>query len=1089
MAIVCENCGERVTATDDDEEITCNVCGVVQLGYSQTVVEGYKSCYTQPTRLRRVKPSTQTSDASEKDDDTETRDFRIIMGIQMVLENLCKTLVNAYGFSSQVELEAKKLWTRYLTLVLENDVPVTNMFSDPLTKGQKYYVDANYIKRTFQIPKNLNMYNIPKRMINVINDMGLTSFEYTTMLGLTILKQRREAKTNHHAYTEWELDVEQSSKKKRKPPPTYDYREVKAYLEDHDMSSNIEQFFDTKVELPQSRNCTPVGFPTYILKSLISHRKLPAYSSVTSQFWSKDVPLHIDQHNPYGIAQMVRYTLNKSISTQMQLLYRHDFIWRLIYTHQNTDPLNGFETFTGESGKTDIIEIINEIRIKPLETKVLISLARKLGLSQNVKKTKDSVKRESFMRADIINVIFNRITEYYFGKNVESDTNTFNLSWLAPKMDLNLVCGLIFATLLRCRYPVVSGDIVRWVMQGRIPLRSSACLLPDSIIRQAYREDRMSKFMRYAPNHQVEMTNNLFINAKVPHNATNLEMLTARLLICGIYGNDGEGESNRPKYNVHGLSRRIVHHLRLPSNVLPVIDMIMKRVATLQTLLKNEDKDLLSEIQMIPLERMNAIYGKGIGAYPAHTFTAACVLAACRMLWPVFHYNPPAYPRREPKDETTGKSKSTMPKNYDLHESFIIRRERFPQTIEFNAGRMKWIVRLDQPADVANSDISKWNEVVINEETLSMEERTFLMEIAKSFKKKQSELENEEKKETTLTQIDPTLHTTMKPPMTENVNDKAPSYLEQPDGSMQRFRTLEFYYDAKSRGYRKAALAALLWLFHHSTDAAVRAIAKYYVDSDMRELRRIAANHALYVQARIFTSSIVRLYTGPACPTGNDSALVAKLQDELFRDLWINIAGLWAGSIVRAIGAHEEDYKEQDERHQHPVAATSTINLEGICNVLLPKLDQFNDIGVITGSLPDNREIYYTITELFKNYPQYTGWSPEKYFELEYYKSLVENQRKQLINSAKEMLATKIVQEQNDTWEHIARAFEKSLHIESQDGQRNEENSSQSYTVADAYDHVMQHMQNRFQNMDNITSTGRQTEVFPWRDYKELGGK
>lgn len=114
--------------------------------------------------MEPTEPSADTAPTVE-DDDTEWKDFHFILGIQMALDNLCKTLVKSFGFSNQVEAEAKNIWQRYLTSVVENEIPIPNMFSDPLTRGDKYYVDCQYLKQSFQVPHDVETMDIPQRML------------------------------------------------------------------------------------------------------------------------------------------------------------------------------------------------------------------------------------------------------------------------------------------------------------------------------------------------------------------------------------------------------------------------------------------------------------------------------------------------------------------------------------------------------------------------------------------------------------------------------------------------------------------------------------------------------------------------------------------------------------------------------------------------------------------------------------------------------------------------------------------------------------------------------------------------------------
>ncbi|GIX66377.1 anonymous antigen-7 like protein [Babesia caballi] len=344
-------------------------------GLYETVVEEFSASYTQTQKIGKLKPTeTQTQAPEAEGEDAESRDLHFIIGIQMILDGLCKTLVKSYGFSNQLEIEAKNIWTRYLTFVVENDVPIANMFSDPLTKGQKYYVDAHYLKRSFQVPKDIEPFNLPKRMHKVIRDMTHTSFEYATVLCMARMERQRGAagQMEGDRQDEGEGDAEaaggDAGHGKKTQAHTYDYAEVKAYLEDTEMSSVLENVFDAKVELPRSRRCSPTGFPIYILAEVVMQRRLPMMP------WLPTVWLYLERTNPYRIAFM------------METLYRHDFLWRLLYAYPNLEPLPGFERHLGRYGEVTTAGAVAAIEKHPLEWDELEKLAARMGVTPGEEK-------------------------------------------------------------------------------------------------------------------------------------------------------------------------------------------------------------------------------------------------------------------------------------------------------------------------------------------------------------------------------------------------------------------------------------------------------------------------------------------------------------------------------------------------------------------------------------------------------------------------------------------------------------------------------------------------------------------------------
>ncbi|GFE55665.1 excinuclease ABC subunit B, putative [Babesia ovis] len=1077
----CDNCGESIAFTGDGE-VTCNVCGVVQQQFTQTIVEEFSGSYSQTQRIGRLKPTEPTQDAAPQTAETDSRDFQIIMGIQMILENLSKILVKSFGFSNQVEVEAKNIWTSYLTMVMENDVPIGNMFSDPLTKGDKYSVDSSYIKRTFQVPKNYEKYTLPRRVHKVINDMGCTSFEYTTVVCANIMSQTRQGKkTAAASREEGSSNTRKSSRaSKKKPAPTYDYSDVKAYLEDAEMASTAEPFFESQVELPTGRRCNPTGFPSYVLAAAIALRKLPA------AIWVSNVRLHLERPNPYRVA------------FKMEAVYRHDFLWRLFHAYPNLDPLPGLEPLIGTYGNVSNDDILKTIESKPLTIEILLDVANRFGISHPLGHAKVLATSKLHFRLQVINILFDHLTTHYFGKEKDPEMTKFNISWIAPRMDLDLVCALLYLALLKCRYAFVVNDFVRWVMQGRIPLRSSACLLPQYIIRAAFRDSRMAPSMKYAPNEQVEMSYNLFTNAKVPHSSIHLESIVSRLMICGILGNTDPNNPNT-SFNVHGLCRRLVHHLRLPTNVLPVADMVIQRINTSYAA---SGEDLIKypvDIGDVAAGRMSSIYGTCMGSYPAHAFAAACVLAACRMLWPIFHYNAPAFPRREHKEGSVVSSTGAVSNfNSDLLESYVIRRERFPQTIEFDSMNMQWVVRLSK-YPVTSKDDNAWSDALQQDASLNNDERSFLSTIAQSMCNTKGD-----NVETTVTEAPKpnNVATSCNKPLVMVTNDDpAPDYLQPPDITKQHYSLREYIFDARAHGYRHAGICALLWLFHHCPEAAVNALSQYYTNSDIRSLRRLAADFAINTRPSLLSGNLLRLYMGFTPPVGLDKQIITRLLERRYRDLWLNMAGLWSGSASHMFGVQDDVYithalnkmttQSLPGDTKEPSGAHA-LTIDKVRELLLSHL-QSGKLREITGSLPSNHEIYYTLTGLFCQYPYYSGWTPEKAFDLDIYRHLVPNQRTQLLDGAAETLATLINSKQNDTWSSISATLEECLLLDDSGAPENNcfpemmPHDVADNSLKDAYDNILTHLTERFQDMGTVTVIGRHLPHSPWRDYRSLG--
>ncbi|CDR93703.1 hypothetical protein, conserved [Babesia bigemina] len=1110
--VSCDNCGE-IIPDNGEGEVTCGTCGVVQQLYSQTVVEEFSASYSQTQKIGRLKASASQpegrSGASGRGQDT--RDFQYIVGIQMVLDNLCKMLVTSYGFSNQVEVEAKNLWARYLSLVVENDVPVSNMFCDPFTKGLKYNVDLHYLKRSFQIPPNFEAFKLPPRLHKVIRRMGQTSFEYATLLCFGVLEQQRKHDSDA-SRAEADRAMEppasdapagDSRANKRRCATAYDYSDIKAFLEGTDMPSVLEDFFANEVELPRSRRCSPTGFPISILNAEVAQRQLPVMP------WLPNVYLFLEPANPYRIAYM------------MEALYRHDFLWVVLHAYPNLEPIRGFERYLGMYGPVASADLPAAIESRPLELPVLCEVAMALRVP-NVEGRVDSLSRNHRrLRMELINDIYVALMSKYFGKTRYTNMSAFNMSWIAPRMDLQLVCGILFAALVKCRYAVVVGDIVRWVIQGRIPLRSSASLLSSSILQAAFREDQVrAPRMRYAPSKQEEAAYNLFTNTNSPQSSFHLEITVSRLMACGVYGDgcssaQGEPPARTLRYNVHGLCRRLVHHLRLPSNVLAVADLVINRVTQCSEEESAEDEPQGDDAIKGNIGRLLSVYGVRLGRFPSHVFAAACLLAACRMLWPVFHYNAPAYPRRAAPSESGGDNPASDPQpdpNDNLQETHVIRRERFPQTIEFDSTRMRWVVRISKPKEVCKAAGLPTESGPLKEQDLSPGQRQFLEQIMQSMRRP------------ALVDAFGVPQAPSAPKAVSAITDKAglsdlvpaeppaADFLEPPDGISHHTSGTEFFFDARDRGYARAGTCALLWLLHHRPTEAVRALSEYHTACDTRLLRRIAADHALRVKSSLLTKNVIRLYLGAVNPVGRDERIASALRDVYYRNLWINMAGIWSGSVASCFGLREEDYTapgaidsdDDDEQEESSLALeirrkVVAEDVERVQSLLLPCLEADEDMAKLKSALPRNHQVFYTVTELFSSYPYYSGWSPEKSLELENYRQLVSNQRDQVLGAVQEMLATQVIEEQNETWRQMSDALESELQLE---GVSTMEWPDVLQEVDSAippelnlpgfeadYRRAMRSMLPQFQDMGTVTAAGAMLPHHPWRNYVSLKSK
>ncbi|KAK1442222.1 hypothetical protein BgAZ_402520 [Babesia gibsoni] len=1103
--ITCDNCGELIRYAGEGE-ITCEVCGVIQQRFSQAVIEEFSASYTQTQKVGRLK-RTPKGDEVPTGEEAESRDFHFIVGIQLVLENLCKTVVNSFGISNQVEAEAKNIWARYLTFVVENDVPVSNMFSDPLTSGQKYYVDSSYMKNSFQVPMDCEKYNTPKRIKKVILDMGKTSFEYSTMLCVFRGDQEQYAR-NNEANATAENDTEdmaggihgsmnRNARSKKRRSMVYDYTDVNAYLEGSEVSSVFNGSIDAAVELPRSRRCSPTGFPLYILEEMLALRRIPS-----SPFLSSDC-ISLEASNPYRIAYM------------MGLLYRHDFLWRLLYAYPHLEPLECFQGFQRRFGYIPNQEIIQRILENPLELSDLYKIADEFGIAYDPGKYKRRRHYYRALRVELINKAYIHIVDIYFAGHKLGDMLSFNISWVSPRMDLQLVCAIIFLALLRCRYGVVINDIIRWIIQGRIPLRSSACLLPDSILRAAFRESKMAPRMKYASNPQEEVAYNLFTNTHAPNSCRHIEMVTSRLLLCGVFSDSDKQEKAAPlSYNVHGLCRRIVHHLRLPTNVLPIVDLIINILMGSKYEGDEQAMRNSTEYKHSLMVRMGVIYGTCLGGYPLHIFGAACVLVACRMLWPVLHYDAPAYPcRKEPyeADGNAGIEREIAVPSYDTNsESHIIKHDRVTHNITFDPKMMSWIVKV--PVDLIKNVTEPAHSGAHHENMLKQEEYGFLSHIARMAYEPKAVAPEESLISIGRGKVrDDHLFQSLCETIQGRKDTETLSILEAPDDILKGTVLNEYRFDATSRGYSHAGISALLWLLHLQPSDAIKACCSYIIPYDELSLRYMALLHIINARSNPIVKSVAKRYTRYRQFNKTDQCIVEALKSPNVAHLWLNMVGQWSGSVLKCLGLSEEMFMSlvqgfiemKTNKDAEDILPSGALSV-GCCISVISELLDGEDVSKeVFDCSPSNKWLYYMLTSLFRSYPFYSGWSPEKALEMDCYRSLIHNQRNQVLESVKETLTTQLVGEDSNAWSHILRNLEETLTCKRRqewpswlavlddpcdfDMADNTMNDTDD-NVSHAYACTREVMRNIFQELGSVTEVGRQLPPNPWRDYNSLRG-
>ncbi|AFZ79841.1 anonymous antigen-7 like protein [Theileria equi strain WA] len=1025
----CDNCGELITSFDTDSEVTCGVCGVVQ-SITQTIVEEYSHAYSQTQRAGRLVGPTQEVPKEKQDTQTAQEDFDLLVGIQMVMDYLCKALIKNFAFSNQVEIEAKELWTRYLNYIVDNNIPISTMFNHPLPKDHTYFVPPSYIQNTNQIPEDYtDSPEVHPRLRCVINDMGSTSFEYSSLMSALfgethVSKPKKQVIMHTKSVNVKSILTKKKEKVKSTKHKYYDFSHVEEHMTEKNREIILERAKNSRI--PRSRKCSPLGFSLLNIEKFLKQRGLPMK------------PKHLrtlELTNPLRLCHM------------MESLYRHDFLWKLLYDYPDVRPLEELEGYTHVSHSS--------IEDNPLDINTLLSIADSLGIhTGSIRVINTSV------RMDIINLIFIHIIEKHLGYT-ESRFSSTNVALLLPMIDLQLVCTIIFLALIKCRYGIVANDITRWIIQGRIPLKGCVQLLPAWILRASHRRGQFIPNSDYVRSKEEEATQNLFTQTNAPRSTQHLEIITARFITAGVI------DGSEIEFNVHGLCRRIVHHARLPVQVLAVVDLILAASIERHSYSENQTE--------------TTIYGTCFREYPTHVFGAAVVLAACRMLWPIFHYQPPAFPNFAEKGE------EIAPKNK------VKLQERFSEPIEFNVHKMSWIVKV---ADAASLDLLDKLEDVHVGKKMQVED-SVLSIFDQLLEMTGMEPKNNTRVYDTRERIKRFKWLCGLMGGNKNMTNKlcAPDSIEMVDG----FKLL--YFSASRHGFETSGVNAIMWLLYTNPVAATTALSNYYIKNDLNRLRRFVIREFRKRSSYRFINGVLYRYVKKKPNRSFLIALTKWIKREQFPiDYWLNFLGTWSGSVLKCIHGEYGNTAISPPEDENLV---SSIKVQEMKEHRIKSIDSLisalkgsdNDmIYRIKETLPSNKEIFYKIRQLFNTYPFYSGWSLEKSLEYDNYRNLIKNQRMQVLRSMREILDTDLCQTQNDYWTDFTLDFTKKLYIHKNahvsetptqgealqiDGDMEEVDSGTERN--DPYKGILEEMEGSFQEMETITTYGRTLPRNPWQ--------
>ncbi|BAM40538.1 conserved hypothetical protein [Theileria orientalis strain Shintoku] len=120
-------------------------------------------------------------------------------------------------------------------------------------------------------------------------------------------------------------------------------------------------------------------------------------------------------------------------------------------------------------------------------------------------------------------------------------------------------------------------------------------------------------------------------------------------------------------------------------------------------------------------------------------------------------------------------------------------------------------------------------------------------------------------------------------------------------------------------------------------------------------------------------------------------------------------------------------------------------------------------LNLIRDNMVGNCEIFYLITSLFNNYPNYSGFSPEKSLEFNHFLLSTRDQKRQIMNMAREINEPKSKRTRSSVSVNDSAT--------SGTGDRDGGDSCESETC-NLYEHELERMENSFQELGKVTEVG-----------------
>ncbi|UKK01788.2 hypothetical protein MACK_001141 [Theileria orientalis] len=636
---------------------------------------------------------------------------------------------------------------------------------------------------------------------------------------------------------------------------------------------------------------------------------------------------------------------------------------------------------------------------------------------------------------------------------------------------INTIVVIILMSMNKYRYGMVCSDIYRLIIQGRIPLRSVNRLLPKEVISKLYKtfvfhgpKGKMSRSL------QEDYCTNIFTNTIHPKSVNSLKAaLNYYLNNILVSRNDSGNENNRCsksdyELNVTVLCRRIINFTRLPNIVIIVVDKLIKYLECHNGTDNRNDTDNRNGTdnrkggergKSEDKELDGQIYGSLLG-YPKNVIGCAIILITCRLLWPIFHIQPPEFAsirRRktstnETTDDTTTNSSSTSnSRTGNIKNSNENKRgkKRIVRVIETNPKRIyhdrkenRWRIRTDEEI-YGNSGQS-----IQNKDSSTCSDEDFNV-------KKLEDI--------------------------GNINRY---------GYVKAYLNVLYYYYKSRKGKMEENKLRDELKRELLTESDLDRFKKYMIESYKNGnfssflssiISRYTTNHfLLFKLLPIFNKKSGNSNKNTEDNSNDDEDKDAEINN------YLNLMGASSNNLYK----HLIDYYGSSS---DTASGTSTVT-----NKIASGTDLVNRIR---DNMVGNCEIFYLITSLFNNYPNYSGFSPEKSLDFSYFLLSTKDQKRQIMNMVKEIKLVNVIQKYNNVYTDITNQILKyadMLEIDddaseyrSKRRRKSTENTSVSTTTSTAdsdgsgsckkntcnlYEYELEKLENSFQELGKLTEIG-----------------